>query len=179
MVSGESCLPTSNLLFSRIAAFWLFNITAVVVRGGGNMTLPAKTMTIAIALIVTGLVGWLGTSALAAYGIGRSRSPGAAQLRRRCWWAASDIAMAFNPSLWTDLLTDDAEAVSSTVAYLRIIGPFYGFFGLGRALYFCSQGLDSLIFPVLGTVVRSLILDAFDALTQEVLFGVVAATMTT
>ena len=64
-------------------------------------------------------------------------------------------------------------------AYLGIIGPFYGFFGLGLDLYFGGQGLDSLIFPVLGTVVRLLILNAFDALTQEVLFGVVAATMTT
>ena len=33
--------------------------------------------------------------------------------------------------------------------YLRIVGPFYGFFGLGMALYFASQGAGALNWPLL------------------------------
>ena len=38
--------------------------------------------------------------------------------------------------------------------YLRVVGPFYGFFGLGLCLYFASQGLNSLFWPVFGTFLR-------------------------
>ena len=31
---------------------------------------------------------------------------------------------------------------------MRLIGPFYGFFGLGLALYFASQGAGRLFWPL-------------------------------
>ena len=34
--------------------------------------------------------------------------------------------------------------------YLRIVGPAYGFFGMGLALYFASQGAGRLLWPLLG-----------------------------
>ena len=33
--------------------------------------------------------------------------------------------------------------------YLHIIGPFYGFFGLGFALYFAAQGAGRLAWPLM------------------------------
>ena len=42
-------------------------------------------------------------------------------------------------------------------AYLRIVGPAYGFFGLGLALYFASQGAGRLLWPLLGSPVRLII----------------------
>jgi Na+-driven multidrug efflux pump len=33
-------------------------------------------------------------------------------------------------------------------AYLRIVGPVYGFFGLGLSLYFASQGAGRLFWPL-------------------------------
>ena len=33
-------------------------------------------------------------------------------------------------------------------AYLRIVGPAYGFFGLGLSLYFASQGAGRLFWPL-------------------------------
>ena len=36
----------SDPLFSGIVAIWLFNMTAAVIRGGGNMVVPARTMTL-------------------------------------------------------------------------------------------------------------------------------------
>ena len=39
-------------------------------------------------------------------------------------------------------------------AYLRIVGPTYGFFGLGLALYFASQGAARLFWPLLTGFLR-------------------------
>ena len=41
--------------------------------------------------------------------------------------------------------------------YLRIVGPFFGFFGLGMALYFASQGAGALKWPLLAGVSRLVI----------------------
>ena len=41
--------------------------------------------------------------------------------------------------------------------YLRIVGPTYGFFGLGLALYFASQGAGRLLWPVLAGFSRLVI----------------------
>ena len=38
--------------------------------------------------------------------------------------------------------------------YLRAVGPAYGFFGLGLALYFASQGAGRLGWPLLAGLLR-------------------------
>jgi Na+-driven multidrug efflux pump len=38
--------------------------------------------------------------------------------------------------------------------YLRIVGPFYGMFGLALSLYFASQGAGRLFWPVIGNLTR-------------------------
>ena len=42
-------------------------------------------------------------------------------------------------------------------AYLRAVGPTYGFFGLGLSLYFASQGAGRLLWPLLAGPCRLLI----------------------
>ena len=42
-------------------------------------------------------------------------------------------------------------------AYLRIVGPAYGFFGLGLCLYFASQGAGKLWWPLLAGSLRLVI----------------------
>jgi hypothetical protein len=37
---------------------------------------------------------------------------------------------------------------------LRAVGPFYGFFGLGMALYFSSQGAGRLTWPLVAGLLR-------------------------
>ena len=44
------------------------------------------------------------------------------------------------PAAWMGLFTDDPATLQAGAAYLRIVGPAYGFFGLGLLLYFASQG---------------------------------------
>ena len=41
--------------------------------------------------------------------------------------------------------------------YLRAVGPFYGLFGLGMALYFASQGAGRLLWPLLANLTRLVI----------------------
>jgi Na+-driven multidrug efflux pump len=42
-------------------------------------------------------------------------------------------------------------------AYLRAVGPFYGFFGLGLSLYFASQGAGRLFWPLFAGLLRIVI----------------------
>jgi MATE family, multidrug efflux pump len=41
--------------------------------------------------------------------------------------------------------------------YLRAVGPFYGLFGLGMALYFASQGVGRLRWPFVANFTRLVI----------------------
>ena len=41
--------------------------------------------------------------------------------------------------------------------YLRVVGPFYGMFGLGMALYFASQGVGRLRWPFIANLTRLVI----------------------
>jgi Na+-driven multidrug efflux pump len=50
------------------------------------------------------------------------------------------LAAAFRPSAWLGLFGHDPRMIETGSAYLRAVGPAYGFFGLGLALYFASQG---------------------------------------
>ncbi len=53
---------------------------------------------------------------------------------------AIGIAAAIFPEAWLSLFGDDATMNAVGSQYLRIVGPFYGFFGVGLSLYFASQG---------------------------------------
>ncbi|WP_406856674.1 MATE family efflux transporter [Alsobacter sp. KACC 23698] len=63
-------------------------------------------------------------------------------------------AAALSPEAWLRLFSADAAMIEAGSAYLRIVGPFYGFFGLGLALYFASQGAGQLLWPLIAGLVR-------------------------
>jgi Na+-driven multidrug efflux pump len=44
--------------------------------------------------------------------------------------------------------------------YLTIVGPFYGFFGAGLALYFASQGAGRLLWPLCAGFTRLVVAGA-------------------
>ncbi len=44
--------------------------------------------------------------------------------------------------------------------YLQVVGPAYGLFGFGMALYFASQGAGRLLWPLLANVTRLVIAGA-------------------
>ena len=55
------------------------------------------------------------------------------------------------------LFGNDPQMIAAGSAYLRMVGPAYGFFGLGLALYFASQGAGRLLWPLVGGLLRMLI----------------------
>ena len=67
---------------------------------------------------------------------------------------AIGLGAAIWPAAWLNLFGDDPTMVATGTTYLRFVGPMYGFFGLGLALYFASQGAGKLMWPLLGGFVR-------------------------
>jgi Na+-driven multidrug efflux pump len=67
---------------------------------------------------------------------------------------AIGLAAAVWPHLWLGLFSADATVIETGAAYLRVVGPTYGFFGLGLALYFASQGAGRLFWPLSAGFIR-------------------------
>ncbi len=93
------------------------------------------------------------------------------------------LAAAVFPNAWMELFTHDAAAIAVGSAYLRTVGPFYGFFGLGLSLYFALQGAGRLLWPVVAGFARLAIAigGGFLALhlsgSMTVMFAVLAASL--
>ena len=64
---------------------------------------------------------------------------------------------AFFPTAWLSLFDTDPVMLDVGAHYLRIVGPFYGLFGLGLTLYFASQGAGRLLWPVTASLARLLV----------------------
>lgn len=67
---------------------------------------------------------------------------------------AIGLVVAAAPILWMGLFSKDPVVLADGAAYLRIAGPFYGFFGVGLMLYFASQGRSRMLWPFIGTALR-------------------------
>ena len=67
------------------------------------------------------------------------------------------MAAAIWPTAWLGLFGHDPRMLATGSAYLRSVGPAYGFFGLGLSLYFASQGAGRLFWPLFAGLLRMLI----------------------
>jgi putative MATE family efflux protein len=67
---------------------------------------------------------------------------------------AIGIATALWPQAWLSLFSADPKVIAAGTDYLRTVGPFYGFFGLGLALYFASQGAGHVGWPLFSGFLR-------------------------
>ena len=67
---------------------------------------------------------------------------------------AIGVATALWPRAWLGLFSADASVIEAGATYLRMVGPFYGFFGLGLSLYFSSQGAGRQFWPLLAGTLR-------------------------
>ncbi|CAM3953452.1 putative multidrug resistance protein NorM [Bordetella tumbae] len=94
------------------------------------------------------------------------------------------LAAAIWPETWLTLFGTDETLLKTGAQYLRIAGPFYGFFAMGFALYFASQGARQLKWPLLAGAMRLvlyagigwLILHVTGSLTAFFVTGAVAMT---
>jgi putative MATE family efflux protein len=67
------------------------------------------------------------------------------------------LAAAIWPAAWLSLFGDDPMMMATGKDYLSFVGPMYGFFGLGLALYFASQGAGKLLWPLFAGFARLVI----------------------
>jgi putative MATE family efflux protein len=67
------------------------------------------------------------------------------------------IIAAIWPDAWLRLFGAEPRMLATGEAYLRAVGPFFGFFGAGMALYFASQGAGKLAWPVLAGTIRLIV----------------------
>ncbi|MEZ5729334.1 MAG: MATE family efflux transporter [Burkholderiaceae bacterium] len=70
---------------------------------------------------------------------------------------AVGLLFAIQPGWWCDTLASTSAVAADCRTSLRVIGPTYGFFALGLGIYFASQGLNTLPYPVTGALLRLLI----------------------
>jgi Na+-driven multidrug efflux pump len=268
----DAALTYSNVIFSGVVLLWIFNSLANVIRGTGNMAMPASVTCIGAVLLIpfspclifglgpfprlgvaggavailiyyglgsiafayylwagrsivrpslrgtglrwplfrdilrvgavavlvslqtnltiaiaSGFAGQFGPAAIAGYGTGVrleyllipvafglgaplvalvGTNIGAGQHARalRAAWIGAGIAAAITeaiglcaaafPHAWLTLFDNDPAMLEAGALYLRTVGPFYGLFGLGMALYFASQGAGRLKWPLLANFAR-------------------------
>ncbi len=67
------------------------------------------------------------------------------------------LGAAAAPSAWLTLFDSAPDMIDAGSRYLRAVGPVYGLFGLGMALYFASQGAGRLLWPFLANLTRLVI----------------------
>jgi Na+-driven multidrug efflux pump len=67
------------------------------------------------------------------------------------------VCAAIFPYAWLSLFGTDAAMIDAGSRYLHVVGPAYGLFGLGMALYFASQGAGRLLWPLLANFARLII----------------------
>ena len=70
---------------------------------------------------------------------------------------AVGLIAALFPVAWLTLFSAEAQMIDTGRAYLQIVGPFYGFFGLGLVLYFAAQGEQRLTMPLVAVLIRIVI----------------------
>jgi len=182
--SGNSVV---RLAFAGIQFRWWLFYDILRVGAVAALITVATNLTIAIA---TGLVGAFGPAAIAGYGTGSrleylliplvfglggplvamvGTNIGAKRPDRalRVAWIGAAIAAglceliglaaAAFPHAWLSLFGSDAEMIDAGTRYLHVVGPAYGLFGLGMALYFASQGAGRLLWPLLANMTRLII----------------------
>jgi putative MATE family efflux protein len=74
------------------------------------------------------------------------------------------VAAALYPVGWLSLFGHDPAMLATGTLYLRCVGPFYGFFGLGLVLYFASQGAGRMLWPVTAQFLRLVVAGGGSAL---------------
>jgi MATE family, multidrug efflux pump len=184
LASGQSLVTLSR---QQLRPRWRLFREILRVGAPGSLNTVFTNVTI---VLVTALVGPFGAPALAGYGMGArleylliplvfglgaalvtmvGTNIGAGKIARaeRVAWVGAALAAAVTggvglfgalfPRAWLGLFSADSAVLTAGITYFRIVGPLYGFFGLGLALYFASQGAGRLGWPLAAGFARLVI----------------------
>jgi MATE family, multidrug efflux pump len=176
----------SVVRLSLVGARFRWSLFRDILRVGAVAALITIQTNLTI-VIATGLVGRFGPAAIAGYGtgsrleyllvplvfglggplvamVGTNIGAGRRDRALRAAWIGAAIAAGLTeaigltaaviPGAWLSLFDSNPAMIDVGARYLRAVGPFYGFFGLGMALYFASQGAGRLAWPLLANLTR-------------------------
>ena len=147
---------------STVATNLAIGITTALVGAYGTAAIAGYGTASRLEYLLVPLVFGLGAPLVAMVGT----CIGAGQRKRalRATWIGAAIAFAMTeaiglwaaayPAAWLSLFNTEPAMIEAGSQYQRIVGPWYGFFGLGLVLYFASQGAGRLLWPVLGNIAR-------------------------
>src|SRR5262249_9716711 len=160
--------------------------TREILRVGAISSLVSVSTNVSVAT-ATGLAGAFGPAAVAGYGtgarleyllvplvfglgaplaamVGTAIGAGRPERATRVAWIGALVASALTeaiglaaalfPHASLSLFGADPTMHEVGALYLRIVGPFDGFFGMGLALYFASQGAGRLGWPLTAALLR-------------------------
>ncbi len=180
--SGRSVVTPS---FSRLR----WPLFQDILRVGSVAALISAQTNLTIA-IATAFVGHFGAAAIAGYGtasrieyllvplvfglggplvamVGTNIGAGRYDRAVHVAWIGAAIATllteligllaAIFPYAWLSLFDSDPDMLAAGALYLQTVGPVYGLFGLGMALYFASQGAGRLGWPLFANFTRLII----------------------
>jgi MATE family, multidrug efflux pump len=152
-------------LLSSVGAL-MSNLTVIgatgVVGGFGTAALAGYGIGSRLEYMQIPLVFGMGAALVAMVGT----NFGAGQVARahRVAWIGSALAgattlaiggtFALWPLAWAGLFSAEPDVLAAATSYLHWVGPTYGFLGLGLALYFSSQGVGRMLWPVSIGLVR-------------------------
>ena len=176
---GAGFVPTlrivwSGALFRTILSVGLLacalatiaNLTTIMVtaqlKSHGTAAVAAYGISARLEFLMIPLAFGVG-SALTAL-VGRASGAGDWRTARRTAWTGGLAAFAFTgaigaavglaPVAFASAFTHDAEVIAIAARALSWIGPAFGGFGLGMALYFASMGARRMRWPMLAGVAR-------------------------
>ncbi|KWR88942.1 multidrug transporter MatE [Cupriavidus sp. IDO] len=164
----------SGALFARILSVGLVacalasvaNLTTILVtaqlRHHGTAAVAAYGISARLEFLMIPLAFGVG-SALTAL-VGRAVGAGDWHTARRTAWVGALLALAIAgtagaavglvPERFAGLFTKDAEVAAIAARALSWVGPAFGGFGLGMALYFASMGAGRMRWPIAAGLCR-------------------------
>ena len=154
LASSQSVMTISyamvtTVLFSRLGTEWL--------AGFG--------LAVRLELIMVPIIFGMGASLIAIVGayVGAGQRSRAISIAWRGVFInaallfCAGLLVSLFPGVWCNLSGSDETVIDHCSLSLRFIAPTYAFLALGLGCYFASQGLDTLKYPVLGALLRLLI----------------------
>jgi Na+-driven multidrug efflux pump len=155
-VGGMSALvsASTNMTLAIITGFvGTYGVAAVAGYGAGSRL---EFILVSLSYGIGGPAGIL---------IGTNVGAGNASRALRAAWMSTLIAalvaeaigltVACWPLVWLGAFSDDPSVLATGSAYLRTVGPFFGFFGVGYALYCAGQGTGRMGWSATGALVRA------------------------
>ena len=153
---------------STVATNLAIGITTALVGAYGTAAIAGYGTASRLEYLLVPLVFGLGAPLVAM--VGTCIGAGQRERALRATWIGAAIAFAMTeaiglwaaayPAAWLSLFNTEPAMIEAGSHYLRIVGPWYGFFGLGLVLYFASQGAGRLLWPVLGNIARLVVVVA-------------------